>query len=178
MDFDTDGCDEKIQYLLHSGVSSVSSTSGKNPMLHAAVESHPNVEKHGVRMGHPAFAHHFRCRSRGTRRCFHNPDFFRCRLHPPRMRSPALRSVPLSIASNCSLLSIPQRQRPSSPSWRTTRWQGMATASGLVAQARVALDMPIFVGSEIALVFFVSDCPDLRYNGSLSQRPLPPMLCP
>jgi hypothetical protein len=25
----------------------------KNPKLHAAVESHPNVEKHDVRMGHP-----------------------------------------------------------------------------------------------------------------------------
>ncbi len=25
-----------------------------NPKLHAAVESHPNVEKHDVRMGHPA----------------------------------------------------------------------------------------------------------------------------
>ena len=28
-----------------------------NPKLHAAVESHPNVEKHDVRMGHPALAH-------------------------------------------------------------------------------------------------------------------------
>jgi len=26
----------------------------ENPKLHAAVESHPNVEKHDVRMGHPA----------------------------------------------------------------------------------------------------------------------------
>jgi len=25
-----------------------------NPKLHAVVESHPNVEKHDVRMGHPA----------------------------------------------------------------------------------------------------------------------------
>jgi len=26
----------------------------ENPKLHASVESHPNVEKHDVRMGHPA----------------------------------------------------------------------------------------------------------------------------
>ena len=26
----------------------------ENPKLHAAVESHPNVEKHDVRMGQPA----------------------------------------------------------------------------------------------------------------------------
>jgi hypothetical protein len=28
--------------------------SQENPKLYAAVESHPNVEKHDVRMGHPA----------------------------------------------------------------------------------------------------------------------------
>src|SRR5205085_10884407 len=52
-----------------------------------------------------------------------------------------------SISSRAFLRSIPQRYPPIVPSSRTTRWHGMATATGLVAQARatalVALGCPI-----------------------------------
>jgi hypothetical protein len=78
-------------------------------------------------------------------------------------------SVAIASVRVCQSLSLPIEGHP--PVFPQSRLSEMPPA-------RVALDMPIFVESEIALVFFVSDCPDLRYNGSLSQRPFPPMLCP
>src|ERR1700740_2431403 len=52
-----------------------------------------------------------------------------------------------SIASRVFFRSNPQRYPPRLPSSRTTRWHGIATATGLVAQARAtarqALGLPI-----------------------------------
>jgi len=41
------------------GVLKICDEKSEDPRLHAAVESHPNVEKHDVRMGHPALPHIF-----------------------------------------------------------------------------------------------------------------------
>lgn len=46
------------------------------------------------------------------------------------------RSLEASRSSSTRLRCTPQRQPPSVPPFRTTRWQGPATASGLEAHAR------------------------------------------